>query len=69
MFKRLWERYSEAALVGLALIFVAVITGFYFWGVNVMVSNLGRAASIESGGQSAKTAFDLEGARSLNLEL
>lgn len=69
MFNKFFKAYPELALIGLAILFVAVIGGLYFWGISALFKNLNEATAVVGEGQGIETSFDLEGARALKLAL
>lgn len=69
MFNKFFKTHSELVLVGLAILFVAVIGGFYFWGIKTLLGSFNKATAVSAQDGTFQTSFDLEGARSLNLEL
>jgi hypothetical protein len=64
---KFFNKHAELVLVGLAVILVAILGVYYFWGVGSLVANLNKAVNI-GGGKNPQIGFDLSSAASLNLK-
>ena len=66
----MWDffyKYSESVLAGFAVVFLAVMAVCFFWGIDVLVSDVGHA--LNSGGiVNQQPGFDLKGASELDLK-
>lgn len=63
--KRFFKRHPETILIAFAILFVAAIIGFYFWGVGDILATTNHALNYAP--PQPTTGFDLQGASQLDL--
>lgn len=61
------RNHPDVILVGLAIVFIAVLGAYYFWGIGVIDSSVNQAASA-SLKPSSPAAFNLQEAAGLDLK-
>jgi hypothetical protein len=64
---KFFKNHSEFVLIGLLVLFLAIIVAYSFWGITVLVTDLNQALSAGGKGPSA-VSFDLKGAAGLDLK-
>ena len=64
MIKKIARAHPEALLIGLVVVFFVIIVGFYFWGVNTIVTTVNQALNYTP--PQSSVGFDLRGASQLD---
>ncbi|OGZ53971.1 MAG: hypothetical protein A3B25_02730 [Candidatus Ryanbacteria bacterium RIFCSPLOWO2_01_FULL_48_26] len=66
--KKLFEMHSQAILIGLAFLLLAVLGTYFFWGGRIILTGLHESLKIPSVSEKP-IGFDIEAAKALNLKL
>ena len=64
----IFKKYPDFVLTGLALLFMAILTTSFIWGIQTIITSLNQAIGFNSSEDQAKAGFDLEGAEALDLK-
>ena len=65
--QKFFNRHPEIVLASLAVILLAILAAYYFWGVTTLVANLSKAINMEKE-KPPQVEFNLKGAASLDLK-
>ncbi len=68
MLENFFKKHPELTLIGLAIFFVLVIAGSFFWGITTLVGSLNKAAGAGEETKVEVPNFDLQGAAGLDLK-
>lgn len=63
---KFFRKYPQVVLITLAMVFMGIIIAYYFWGIGAVVGQVNRAVNTKPGAGTSN-AFNLTGARALNL--
>jgi len=66
--KKFFKSHHEIVLVGLTVLFLAVLIVYFFWGITTLILNLNKALTMGGEKQSEKIEFDIKGAEALDLK-
>ncbi len=66
--KRFFKAHPEVILTSSAVFLLAVITISYFWGTSILLRSVNNALRVSSVSEKPP-GFNIEGAKSLNLNL
>ena len=59
-----FKNHLEAALAAVAILLLAALAGYYFWGLTAVLTSIGEATELPEGGEG-KNLFRLEEAKEL----
>jgi hypothetical protein len=62
-----FKKHPDLVLIGLAVVFVAILIVYFFWGITTLIVELNKGVNPGKINQSAVT-FNLEDAAKLNLK-
>lgn len=63
--KKIIEKYQDAVLIFATLVLLGIIAAFYFWGIRLLVVNLGSATNPEKVAPIQETQFRIEAAKEI----
>lgn len=64
----IFKKYPDFVLIGLAVTLMVILAASFIWVVQVLITNFDKAIGFNLSKIPAKSGFDLEGAKALDLK-